>query len=393
MLLSTSAVYLGRPGADQRCPARAIGRATAILVQPACTATALPPGTAVLRSPAAALPAAAGLPSVTAAASSADHLLRLAVPAAGVLVTASYADSAAPARPILASARLTHAVTGPAAVAVRAGSAARQAGDHSPGPARARPPRSAPQDRPRAGLRHLHGPVDRHDDGLGGPPVPDHRHVPGRRELGLRVRQLQRRLDLRGDRARLAVHPDLGRPQAPCFAHKGVVKITHGQAYQQGRDDATAAITTARAFGYGKGTPLYFDMESYPRNNPACTKDARTFLGGWTRRLHGAGYKSGVYSSAGSGITDLACLYTVKTYARPDDVWIADWACCLSLTSPYLTSSEWPANHRLVQFYGGHAETWGGVTVNVDSDMTRGPVASTAAGDPPGPPSPPRRTR
>ena len=81
--------------------------------------------------------------------------------------------------------------------------------------------------------------------------------------------------------------------EAPCFAHKGVVRITHGQAYQQGRDDATAAITTAWVFGYGKGTPLYFDMESYPRNNPACTKDVLTFLGGWTRRLHGAGYKSG----------------------------------------------------------------------------------------------------
>jgi len=102
VLLSTSAVYLGRPGANQQCPARAIGRATAVLIQPAGPATALPPGTAVLRSPAAALPAAAGLPSVTAAASSADHLLRLAVPSAGVLVTASYADSAAPARTILA---------------------------------------------------------------------------------------------------------------------------------------------------------------------------------------------------------------------------------------------------------------------------------------------------
>ena len=123
-------------------------------------------------------------------------------------------------------------------------------------------------------------------------------------------------------------------------------------------------------------------MESYPRNNPACTKDVLTFLGGWTRRLHAAGYKSGVYSSAGSGITDLAGRYTVKAYARPDDVWIADWAGRPSLTSPYLTSSEWPANHRLVQFYGGHAETWGGVTVNVDSDMTRGPVASTTAGSP-----------
>jgi hypothetical protein len=383
VLLSTSAVYLGRPGAGQRCPARAIGRATAILVQPAGPATALPPGTAVLRSPAAALPAAAGLPSGIAAASSADHLLRLAVPSAGVLVTASYADSAAPARAILASARLTHAVTGPAAVAVRAGSAGATVRPAITPPVRP----AAPAPLVRKVGRGLAfdtctaPSTDTMTAWLASPYRITGTYLGGANwacGYGNFSADWISAVTAQGWRF---IPIWVGR-QAPCFAHKGVVKITHGQAYQQGRDDATAAITTARAFGYGKGTPLYFDMESYPRNNPACTKDVLTFLGGWTRRLHGAGYKSGVYSSAGSGITDLAGRYTVKAYARPDDVWIADWAGRPSLTSPYLTASEWPANHRLVQFYGGHAETWGGVTVNVDSDMTRGPVASTTAGSP-----------
>ena len=383
VLLSTSAVYLGRPGADQRCPARAIGRATAILVQPAGPATVLAPGTAVLRSPAAALPAAAGLPPVTAAASSADHLLRLAVPSAGVLVTASYADSAAPARAILASARLTHAVTGPAAVAVRAGSAGAAVRPAITPPVRP----AAPAPLVRKVGRGLAfdtctaPSTDTMTAWLASPYRITGTYLGGANwacGYGNFSAGWISAVTAQGWRF---IPIWVGR-QAPCFAHKGVVKITHGQAYQQGRDDATAAITTARAFGYGKGTPLYFDMESYPRNNPACTKDVLTFLGGWTRRLHGAGYKSGVYSSAGSGITDLAGRYTVKAYARPDDVWIADWAGRPSLSSPYLTASEWPANHRLVQFYGGHAETWGGETVNVDSDMTRGPVASTTAGSP-----------
>jgi hypothetical protein len=169
--------------------------------------------------------------------------------------------------------------------------------------------------------------------------------------------------------------------QAPCFAHKAV-KITHGQAYQQGRADASAAITTAKAFGYGKGSPLYFDMEAYARSNQKCTNDVLTFLGGWTRRLHEAGYKSGVYSSANSGISDLASRYPVRTYARPDSIWVADWSGRPSVNSPYLTSAQWPGSHRLVQFYGGHAETWGGVTVNVDSNAALGPVAATTAASP-----------
>jgi hypothetical protein len=386
VLLSTSAVYLGRPGASQHCPARAIGRATAILVQPAGPAAALPPGTAVLRSPAAALPAAAGLPSGIAAASSADHLLRLAVPSAGVLVTASYADSAAPARTILASARLTGAAAaalagGPAAAAVPA--AAPRVTPAVPPPVR--PAAATPLVR-RTGrglaFDTCTAPsTDTMTAWLASPYRITGTYLGGANwacGYGNFSADWISAVTAQGWRF---IPIWVGR-QAPCFAHKGVVRITHGQAYQQGRADASAALTTAKDFGYGKGTPLYFDMESYPRNNPACTKDVLTFLGGWTRRLHRAGYKSGVYSSAGSGITDLAGRYTVKTYARPDDVWIADWSGRPSVNSPYLTSSEWPGSHRLVQFYGGHTETWGGVTVNVDSNAALGPVAATTAGSP-----------
>ena len=386
VLLSTSAVYLGRPGANQQCPARAIGRATAVLIQPAGAATALPPGTAVLRSPAAALPAAAGLPSGTAAASSADHLLRLAVPSAGVLVTASYAGSAAPARAILASARLTHAVTGPAAVAVRAGSAGAAGATVTPAITPPVRPAAAPPLVRRTGrglaFDTCTAPsTDTMTAWLASPYRITGTYLGGANwacGYGNFSADWISAVTAQGWRF---IPIWVGR-QAPCLAHKGAVKITHGQAYQQGRADASAALTTAKAFGYGTGTPLYFDMESYPRNNKACTNDVLTFLGGWTRRLHAAGYKSGVYSSALSGITDLAGRYTVKTYARPDNVWVADWSGRPSVNSPYLTSTEWPGSHRLVQFYGGHTETWGGVTVNVDSNAALGPVASTAAGSP-----------
>ena len=382
VLLSTSAVYLGRPGADQQCPARAIGRATAVLVQPAGAATELPPGTAVLRSPAAGLPATTGLPSVTAAASSADHLLRLAVPSAGVLVTASYAGSAAPARAILASARLT----GAAAAAVAGGPAAAAVPRVTP----AVPPPVRPAAAPPLVRRTGRGlafdtctapSTDTMTAWLASPYRIAGTYLGGANwacSYGNFNGDWVSAVTAQGWRF---IPIWVGR-QAPCFAHKGVVKITHGQAYQQGRADATAALTTAKDFGYGKGTPLYFDMEAYPRNNKACTNDVLTFLGGWTRRLHAAGYKSGVYSSASSGITDLAGRYTVKTYARPDNIWVADWSGRPSVNSPYLTASEWPGSHRLVQFYGGHTETWGGVTVNMDSNAALGPVAATTAASP-----------
>jgi Domain of unknown function (DUF1906) len=90
---------------------------------------------------------------------------------------------------------------------------------------------------------------------------------------------------------------------------------------------------------------------------------------------------AGIYSSAASGIADLAAQYTNPDYQRPDDVWMADWNGDPALSDPYLPSGNWP-NAVLHQYYGGHNETWGGATVNVDSDVIDGAVAGY-----PGPPA------
>ena len=65
-------------------------------------------------------------------------------------------------------------------------------------------------------------------------------------------------------------------------------------------------MATAGRFGYGTGTPIYFDMEAYNNTEAACRSAVLSFLDGWTRGLHSAHYVSGVYSSAASGIADLA---------------------------------------------------------------------------------------
>jgi hypothetical protein len=41
---------------------------------------------------------------------------------------------------------------------------------------------------------------------------------------------------------------------------------------------------------------------------------------------------------------------------------------------PCVSTSNWVHNQRHKQYRGGHNETWNGVTVQVDSDCSNGPV-------------------
>ena len=167
--------------------------------------------------------------------------------------------------------------------------------------------------------------------------------------------------------------------QAPCTNVPYVAKINPSQAAAEGQSEAKSAVAAARAFGFGPGTPVYFDMEGYQTGQSACTRAVLNFLGGWTRALHAAGYVSGVYSSASSGITDLAHQYGNGSYPRPDDIWIADWNSEPVLTDHAVPNGDWANHQRLHQYAGPHNETWGGATVNMDSDAADGLVAGLPA--------------
>jgi Domain of unknown function (DUF1906) len=103
------------------------------------------------------------------------------------------------------------------------------------------------------------------------------------------------------------------------------------------------------------------------------------FLGGWTSALHAAGYVSGVYSSANSGMTDLARQYGNGGYSRPDDIWIADWNSEPVLTDHSVPAGDWANHQRLHQYSGPHNESWGGGTLNIDSDAADGLVVGLSA--------------
>ena len=95
------AVYLGHPGAEQRCPADVVGRSDAVLVEPLARAAATPNSAGMLRAP----KGSAAPRQLPAGATSRE--LRVDVPSAGVRVTATWRSDPAMARRIVDGARLT----------------------------------------------------------------------------------------------------------------------------------------------------------------------------------------------------------------------------------------------------------------------------------------------
>ncbi len=162
----------------------------------------------------------------------------------------------------------------------------------------------------------------------------------------------------------------------------GCASITPSSASVQGSAAANDAISRAQAVGIGPGSPIYFDMEAYGRTRSA-TATVLAFLSAWTSTLHGAGYVSGVYSSAGSGISDLAAAYGT-TFLEPDDIWIADWNNQQTTSDPYVPAADWPSHQRLHQYLGGHNATYGGVTLDIDSNYLDGATAGSGAQFPDG---------
>jgi hypothetical protein len=157
----------------------------------------------------------------------------------------------------------------------------------------------------------------------------------------------------------------------------GCQPMSANQAQSQGTADATAAVTDAQAVGIGAGSPIYFDMEAYPRGGTN-TSAVLAFLSAWTVQLHAQGYQSGVYSSAGSGISDLVA-QVGSGYVEPDDIWIADWNGQQTSSDSYVPGGEWSNHQRLHQYRGAHNETHGGVKINIDSDYLDGATAGEGA--------------
>ena len=174
-------------------------------------------------------------------------------------------------------------------------------------------------------------------------------------------------------------------PQASCSGFKYVMSPDPTTAYQQGVEEANAAASAAMALKLW-GQALYYDLESFPSSDLGCLEAAKAFMNGWTFRLHEWGFVSGVYGSpCSSGLDSFWSLPN-----PPEAAWIAAWLtpAAYDPTATVWTSicgfsnSYWPNRQRLRQYAGGHPETWGSVTLTIDSNVLDGYVAQ-AYGQPP----------
>jgi hypothetical protein len=164
--------------------------------------------------------------------------------------------------------------------------------------------------------------------------------------------------------------------QAPTSACSSCAKLSSSQATAQGTAAAIDAVEAASEVAMGPGSPIYFDMESYSRTSSASAATL-AFLEAWTKKLHALGYVSGVYSSSASGIADLGN-QVGSGYELPDHLWIANWNGSTSTSDPVVPSTAWTPHKRIHQYKGGHNETYGGVTINIDNDSVDGATVGEA---------------
>lgn len=177
--------------------------------------------------------------------------------------------------------------------------------------------------------------------------------------------------------------------QAPTPCYSGPkASTTAATAVADGTNAATTAIAALRALGLDR-TIAYLDLEPFDvTKNSTCAATVIAYTDAWTRTLHGAGFKSGVYVSVNYGLQTF-----VSNYAdpyRPDDIWIARWD-GQATTSSYIPSTMW-VHHRIHQYYsddanGTGSETYGGETLGVDRNAIDGDVVrATSVRWPSGPP-------
>ncbi|MFI0895216.1 DUF1906 domain-containing protein [Streptomyces sp. NPDC020983] len=169
--------------------------------------------------------------------------------------------------------------------------------------------------------------------------------------------------------------------QSPCVtgSNKNPYRIDPLRASAQGGDEGEDAVAAAQALGLDKGSPLYLDMEAYDTRDADCDAATLTFVRAWDRAVRAAGYLTGFYSSADSGIRHMETARRAGVGDLPDVVWYARWGVDATLTDePVLAAGAWPSHARIHQYTGSVTETHGGSTLTIDRDLIDAPVAIVA---------------
>ena len=133
------------------------------------------------------------------------------------------------------------------------------------------------------------------------------------------------------------------------------------------------------------GSVVYYDIEYYGTNTD-CREAVNAFMNGWVSQVRALGNLAGVYGSTlcDTGLSDFLTITNV-----PDVIWPARWyhnagegyydpsASVWNLGS-CIPNTVWADHQRIRQYEGDHDETWGGLTLGIDSNVLDGVVAVPA---------------
>ena len=107
--------------------------------------------------------------------------------------------------------------------------------------------------------------------------------------------------------------------------------------------------------------------------DPVCDAAVRDFIQAWAFGVHYYGYTAGLYSTPGTGIRVVAESGNPAGGGHIDAIWVARWN---STPGSYeTTAADGFPGRRIHQYEGDHPETWGGVTMDVDSNLVQGLIA------------------
>ncbi|GHG73625.1 hypothetical protein GCM10018779_49950 [Streptomyces griseocarneus] len=356
--LDQHTLYLGHPGADQKCPAHRVAPKTdSLVVEP--VSGAAPRADIPTVKVAAGTSVPDTLPSVE------SREVRVAFEGAGLYATAAYGGTTAAVQKILATA--THDGSGAQAKGKR----------QAPAPRLAAPRALASP----SGVTPSTGYTGKAFDTCTAPSTSTMEAWAADspyRGLGVYIggaEQGCRQPNLTPDW--VSAQTRAGWHLMPIYVGVQAERIDAGRAAELGRKAADDAANNATSLGFGPGTVLYFDMEQYA---PGYRGTVLTFLSGWTERVKQLGFRSGVYSSASSGINDLVSVHDSGSYRRPDVLWTANWNEKANTDDPYIPSGYWADRQRIHQYSGNVYETHAGIKMLIDRNYVD--VAPAAPTDP-----------
>ena len=195
---------------------------------------------------------------------------------------------------------------------------------------------------------------------------------------GLLAAQPDRDLGRRTGRRRLAPDPDLRRPAG---ADQRLQQLRQAELEHRrpsrGPKRPSDAVEEAQSVGMGPGSPIYFDMEAYTRTTSASRGDADLPLR-LDRRSCTRSATSPASTAPAPRASPTSAARSAAATRCPTTSGPPTGTAQQNTLDPYLPSTAWAAHQRIHQYRGGHDETYGLMTINIDNNYVEGATVGAA---------------